>query len=250
MSLPHPIPRWRLAAEKTLDLLLPPLCLSCDAPVGSARTLCPACWGEIHFIAAPFCSCCGAPFEVPVGDGMLRGGCIGNPPHFNAARGAMLYNDASKRLVLSFKHSDRTYPAWALTAWMHRAGQEFWAEADYLVPVPLHRWRLFKRRYNQSALLAQHMGAIAAKPVLVDALLRLRPTPTQGHMNRKERQENVKGAFGLNPRYAAQLQDKTIILVDDVLTTGATVNECSTVLLKAGVKAVNVQTLARVKAFV
>ena len=190
---------------------------------------------------------CGAPFEAPVGDGMLCASCVAEPPVFAAARAAMLYNDASKRLVLGFKHSDRTHPAGALASWMHRAGHDFWAETNYLVPVPLHRWRLFKRRYNQSALLAQHLGIIAQKPVLVDALLRLRPTPTQGHMNRKERQANVKGAFGLNPRTRSTVKDKTIMLVDDVLTTGATVNECAGILLDAGAKMVNVLTLARVK---
>ncbi len=161
----------------------------------------------------------------------------------------MLYNDASKRLVLSFKHSDRTHPAKALAAWMARSAQEMMQEADGIVPVPLHRWRLFKRRYNQAALLAHGLGQISAKPVLIDALLRIKPTPIQGHRNRKERFENVRGAFALNPSIKIPIQDKTLILVDDVLTTGATVNECSRVLLKAGAKTVHVLTLARVRAY-
>ncbi len=249
MSIAPSLSRWRQVAGKTLDLLLPPLCLSCDAVVGADRTLCPACWGQIHFIAPPFCACCGAPFDVPVGDGMLCGSCLNEPPHFKAARAAMLYDDASKRLVLSFKHSDRTHPAKGLAAWIGRAGAEFLAAADYIVPVPLHRWRLFKRRYNQAALLAQALGEIAEKPVLVDALQRLRPTPIQGHKGRKERQENVRGAFGFNPRYSNIIKGKTVILVDDVLTTGATVNECSRVLLKAGAETANILTLARVRGF-
>jgi ComF family protein len=244
-----PTSALRHVTEKTLDLLLPPLCLSCDAPVGANQALCPACWSGIHFITAPLCASCGAPFEAPVGDGMLCASCAANPPVFTAARSAMLYDDASKRLILSFKHSDRTHPAGALASWMHRAGQDFWAEADYVMPVPLHRWRLFKRRYNQSALLAQHLSIIAKKPILIDALVRLRPTPIQGRMNRKERQANVKSAFGLNQHYAEQIKGKTIVLVDDVLTTGATVNECSQVLLDAGAKAIKVLTLARVKGF-
>lgn len=242
--------RWRQIANHTLDILLPPLCLSCDKPVGTDRTLCTDCWKDIHFITPSFCACCGAPFEVPVGDNMLCGSCIGEPPHFAKARAAMLYNDASKRLVLSFKHSDRTHPARALAEWMHRAGQEFWSDADLVMPVPLHRWRLFKRRYNQSALLAHYVGAVAIKPVLVDGLQRLRPTPTQGHLSRKERFENVRGAFGLVARYQGQIKDKNIVLIDDVLTTGATANECARVLLKAGAKAVNVLTLSRVRPLV
>ena len=155
---------------------------------------------------------------------------------------------ASKRLVLSFKHADRTHPAPALAQWMQRAGADFWQAADFIAPVPLHRWRLFKRRYNQAALLTHELSHIAQKPALVDLLHRKRATPIQGHFNRKQRQENVKGAFRLNAKHRKQIKDKTIILIDDVLTTGATVNECSRVLLRAGAKQLNVLTLARVKA--
>jgi ComF family protein len=226
------------------------LCLSCDASVGAQQTLCPACWGQIHFIAPPFCAGCGAPFEVPVEAGTMCGGCLTDPPLFKAARAAMLYNDASRKIVISFKHGDRIHPAKGLAAWMHRAGLEFWPEADLVVPVPLHRWRLFSRRYNQATLMGRHVAALAGKTVLVDALQRTRATPTQGHLKRKERQENVRKAFALNPVYAAKIRDKAVVLVDDVLTTGATVNECSRVLLEAGARAVYVLTLARVRALV
>ena len=241
-NLPH------RAAGKILDFLLPPLCLSCDAPTGASHALCPECWSSIHFITAPYCACCGAPFEAPVGDGMLCAACIASPPVFAAARAAMLYDDASRHLVVAFKH-DRIHSVRALAAWMARAGQELLAGADLLVPVPLHRWRLFKRRYNQAALLAHELAAHAQKPMLVDALLRVKPTPTQGHMKRKERQANVKGAFGVPDRARGRIKDKTVLLIDDVLTTGATVNECSQALLDAGARAVNVLTLARVKGF-
>jgi len=249
----HPSPSpsaWQRLTGKTLDFLLPPLCLSCDAPVGTNQALCSECWGKIHFIASPFCACCGAPFEVPVGDGMLCGNCLNEPPHFSAARAAMLYDDASKRLILGFKSSDRTHPSHGLAAWMSRAGDAFWTEADYILPVPLHRWRLLKRRYNQSALLAHAIGRITGKKILADALLRLRSTPIQGHRNRKQRQDNVHNAFALKRRYGDRLAGKTVVLVDDVLTTGATVNECSRILVKAGVKKVYILTAARVRSFV
>jgi ComF family protein len=133
---------------------------------------------------------------------------------------------------------------------MHRAGSELLENADALVPVPLHRWRLFHRRYNQSALLAQQIWILVQKPVLYDALRRIRDTPYQGHLKRKERQENVKGAFAVAPRHKDEVKGKTLFLIDDVLTTGATVNECSRVLLAAGTKQVRILTLARVKSIV
>jgi ComF family protein len=236
-------------AAKTLDILLPPLCLACDAPVTNQGALCTSCWSQIQFVAAPYCTGCGAPFDAPVGDGQICASCLTHPPVFAAARAAMLYNDASKRLILGFKHGDRTHLAETLAGWMQRAGHEFWDEAECLIPVPLHRWRLFRRRYNQAALLAQGLGATSGRPVWVDALVRTRPTPTQGHRNCKERQSNVKGAFALNPQFRERIKDKTVVLVDDVLTTGATLNECSQTLLNAGAKNVKVMTLARVQGF-
>jgi ComF family protein len=246
MSLAIPS-RLRQFSGRALDFLLPPLCLSCDAPTSAHRTLCAKCWGKIHFIARPFCAACGAPFEVPMGGDTLCAGCIAEPPHFATARAPMLYDDFSKRIVLSFKYADRIYPAPALAGWMHRAGVEFWERADFILPVPLHRWRLFGRRYNQAALLVLELAKIAQKPTLIDALTRKRATPIQGHLGRKQRQANVKGAFRLNPRYRARIKDKSVVLVDDVLTTGATVNECARVLLRAGAKEVNALVLARVK---
>lgn len=161
----------------------------------------------------------------------------------------MLYDDGSKPLILSFKHSDRTHAAKALAAWMARPAAEFMESIDYIIPVPLHRWRLFKRRYNQAALLAQELHQLTGKSLLSDGLIRTKPTPIQGHRNRKERHENVRGAFSINPRYGENLKGKTILLIDDVLTTGATVSECSKVLLKAGAAGAHVLTLARVRKY-
>ena len=170
----------------------------------------------------------------------------GNRP----ARAAIVYDDASRKLVLGFKHGDRTHAAAALAVWMHRAAGDMIAQADALLPVPLHRWRLFHRRYNQSALLAHKIAALADKPVLLDVLRRTRATPSQGHLKRKERQENVRGAFELSSRQSEEVKGKTLVLVDDVMTTGATVEECARILLKAGAKRVHVVVLARVKTVV
>ncbi len=235
-------------ALKTLDLLLPPLCMACDEPVGGAATMCPSCWNKIQFIGPPFCAKCGLPFDVPVGDDALCGACLAEAPVFEAARAAMVYDDASRRLVLGFKHGDHTYAAKSLAVSMHRASGDILKNADALVPVPLHRWRLFRRRYNQSALLAQQIAKMTQKPVLLDALRRIRATANQGHLNRKDRKENVKGAFAVPERHKDSVAGKTIVLIDDVLTTGATANECSRTLLDAGAKEIFVLTLARVKA--
>ncbi|MFA5040263.1 MAG: ComF family protein [Bdellovibrionales bacterium] len=237
-------------ALRALDLLLPPLCLICDDPVSDTTTLCPACWKKIQFIGTPFCACCGTPFDFPVSEGTLCGACLTEAPHFEAARAAMLYDDASRALILGFKHADRTYAAKALAPSMVRAGGDFLERADALLPVPLHRWRLFHRRYNQSALLAQQVGLLTGKPVLHDTLRRTRTTVSQGHLKRKERQENVKGAFAVAAKHTHNVKGKTLVLIDDVLTTGSTVNECARVLLGAGAKQVYVLTLARVKSFV
>ncbi len=233
---------WR----KGMDFLLPPLCLVCDAPVGEPNGLCAACWKSIRFIERPFCEKCGGPFDLPVEEGTLCSACLAEAPVYTAARSAILYDEASKPLVLRFKHADRIHAAPALARWMAQAGAAFWPAADVIAPVPLHRWRLLKRRYNQSALLALAIGKEVKKPVAVDLLIRRRATDSQGHRNKKERRENVVGAFVL--KKGADVAGKNVVLVDDVLTSGATVSECARVLLKAGAAGVYVLTLARVKA--
>jgi ComF family protein len=237
-------------ATRALDLLLPPLCLMCDDPVGGAATLCPACWSQITFIAPPFCACCGAPFDIPASAGMQCGACLSTPPLYASARAAMLYDDASRKLVLGFKHGDRIYAAKALAAWMARAGADLLAQADLVIPVPLHRWRLFSRRYNQAALLARYIARLSGKVFAADTLRRVRATPSQGHRKRKERQDNVRGAFAVSLKHVGVVAGKNIVLIDDVLTTGATVDECARVLLKAGAARVDVLTLSRVRSVV
>jgi len=230
-----------------MDFILPPLCLSCDTRVERAHSLCPACWGKTHFIAPPYCVTCGMPFDAPVGDDMQCAHCIANPPEYTRARASMIYDDASKGMILGFKHGDRTYMAQAMGQWMAQAGQALLQESDYIVPVPLHRWRLFHRRYNQAALMARIIAAQVNKPLLADCLIRSRHTPQQGHMNRTERAKNVKDAFRVHATHRQAILGKTITLIDDVLTTGATLNECAHTLRTAGAATVHVVTLARVR---
>lgn len=234
------------AATALVDALLPPRCLACGGPVDRQGGLCVTCWSGLTFLAPPFCARCGTPFDFAMPGEALCGSCMAEPPPFARARAVLAYDDGSRPLVLGFKHGDRTHAADAYGAWMARAGKELLAGADLLVPVPLHRWRLFRRRYNQAALLASSAGRSAGVPVAPDLLVRRRATPTQGGLDRKGRMRNVKGAFRLRPGRRDRVKGRRIVLVDDVLTTGATLAECTRVLLHAGAAQVDVLTLARV----
>ncbi len=228
-----------------LDLLLPPLCLSCRKPVAAQGGLCAECWSGIHFLTDPACARCGEPFASAAAAGMLCGPCVAEPPPYDRARAACRYDDASKGLILSFKHGDRPGLARFLAPWMSRAAGPLLAEADLIVPVPLHRWRLLHRRYNQAALLALGLSRRSGVRCIPDLLRRTRRTPPQGTLGREARRGNVKGAIEL-AKSVDSVKKKRILLVDDVLTTGATLGECVRVLRAAGAEAVDVVTLARV----
>jgi ComF family protein len=250
-SAAPPLPAsWRAALRAArgaaLDLLLPPRCLGCGALVDQTGALCPTCWSGLSFIAAPQCDRCGLPFAFAVAERARCAACLADPPPFARARAVLVYDDASRRLILGFKHADRTEAAPAFGRWLARAGAPLLADADLVAPVPLHRWRLFRRRYNQAALLAHAVGRVAQRPVVADLIVRRRATPTQGGRGRRGRVRNVSGAFALAPRRAAQARGRRVLLIDDVHTTGATLAECARVLLRAGAAAVDVLTLARV----
>lgn len=236
----------RGTVRRAVDLVLPPRCLGCGDLVGAPGAVCPACWAGIDFIAPPLCRCCGLPFDYDEGPDAVCGDCARSPPVYGRARSAMVYNDTSRRLVLAFKHADRIDAAPAWGDWLSRAGGALLADADMLVPVPLHRGRLISRRYNQAALIAQALGRVSGLPVCVDALRRIRATPSQGRMNRSQRERNVAGAFAVADRRRDRVGDARIVLIDDVMTTGATLAACVQPLLHAGAANVDVLTLARV----
>lgn len=238
-------------ARQLLDILLPPRCLACGMEVGAVGALCSGCWQKISFIAAPHCARCGLPFDYdPTGEGspaLVCGACLARPPQFDRCRSVFAYDDASRPLVLGFKHGDRTDCAPAFAQWLARAGAGLLTEPDLVIaPVPLHRWRLLTRRYNQSALLALDLGRLTGLAASPGLLIRRRATPSQGGLSAKGRARNVEGAFMLNPRWRNRVKGARILLVDDVFTTGATVGECARVLRRAGARAVDVLTLARV----
>lgn len=238
------------AGRLMLDAVLPPLCLGCGEIVEAPGALCAACWQGFSFIAAPQCACCGDPFAEHLGDAALCVACLARPPKFRRARAALAYDTPSRRLVLPFKHGDRTDIARACGGWMARAGAELLVEADLIAPVPLHWRRLLTRRYNQALLLARALVRAAPPGVehrlAPDLLRRHRWTGSQAGLKAKERRRNVREAFDIHPRWAAGLAGKTVLLVDDVLTTGATAEACARVLQRGGARHVDVLTLARV----
>jgi ComF family protein len=210
--------------------------------------LCAECFRETGFITEPFCQRCGVPFSSAAlgGRDRLCPGCQLAPPLFRRARAALRYDAQGRRLVLPFKHADRTEFAATLGPFMARAGAALLHETDLLVPVPLHRVRLFRRRYNQAALLATAISRLARRPCLLDALLRHRATGSLGEKSAAERTSEVTGAFAVRPSRAERLVGKRVLLIDDVMTSGATANACAAVLVAAGVLLVDVLVAARV----
>jgi len=235
-------------AMHLLDILLPPNCLACDAPVERQGQFCLACFRKASFISAPLCRQCGVPLphQALAGAGGNCSVCLAMPPFFTQARAALRYDAMSQRLILPFKHSDRTDAGKGLALLMARAGARLLEEADFLVPVPLHKNRLRQRRYNQSALLAGALGRIAKRPVLRDALRRHRATLPLGKLGFSERRAELEGAITVHPARIGLLSGSRILLIDDVMTSGATANACALALLNAGADQVNVLTAARV----
>ncbi len=233
------------AINKLLDIIYPPRCIACGDNVHENGTICAKCWGEINFISDPQCQICGFPFDFKVEGNPICAGCIDEKPKFSKARAVFLYDDASRRMITSFKYNDRIENRVAYARWMARVGAEMLADADYIIPVPIHFAKLLLRKYNQAGLLALEIAKISGNKVLVNALIRKKYTRKQAGLNRRLRFENISGAFKINQKYAAILKDKKILLVDDVITTGATADECAKILLKAKVAKVEVLALAK-----
>ncbi|MFP3944024.1 MAG: double zinc ribbon domain-containing protein [Alphaproteobacteria bacterium] len=244
-SLRPPPGLLRSAARRAVDLVYPPLCLRCQAPVAEQGALCGACWGEVSFVVPPFCAVCALPFEFHVAPGALCGACTASPPAFARARSVCLYDEASRGLVLSFKHGGRLEGIRAMARWMARAADGLLEEDTVLAPVPLYRWRLWRRGFNQSALLARALARLTGAEANPLALQRVRATPSQAGLSRAARIRNVAGAFRVRPGQAETLKERPVVIVDDVLTTGATVEACAKTVLKAGARSASVLTFAR-----
>lgn len=234
--------------RRVLDTLLPPVCEVCKAPVDAPHRLCGACWARIHWIEPPYCVRLGIPFAHDIGPGALSAEAIARPPPYDRARAAAIHVGVARDLVHSLKFNDRPEVARLMAAAMIRAGRELLAGPDppVLVPVPLHRWRLLARRFNQSAVLASAIAAATGLPHAPRALARVRATAHQIGLSGPARAENVRGAFRVDPARRAEIAGRAVILVDDVLTTGATVAACARALRRAGAARIDVLTFSRV----
>lgn len=229
-----------------LDLIYPPVCLSCDEPTAMPDGLCARCFSALRPITAPLCPRLGLPFDADPGPGALSAEAIADPPPFDRARAALIYNDVAGSIVARLKYGDRPELARFCARLMAGAGHELWAGAPVLVPIPLHPARQRQRRYNQSAELAQALGQLTGLAVDPGLLRRSRNTRQQVGLSGVGRQRNVAGAFAVHPELLLRAGGRRIILVDDVYTTGATTKAAARSLLKAGVAAVDVVSFARV----
>jgi ComF family protein len=233
---------WRSA----LGLLYPPTCIACQAATGEPHALCAACWSGIRFIERPFCERLGTPFAVDLGQPLLSPAAIADPPVFQRARAVAEYDGTASLLVHRLKYNDRLELARALGTMMARAGAELLREADVIVPVPLHRWRLWWRRFNQAMVLAKAVSAESGLPCDPFLLARVKRTRRQVGLTKAQRQENLQGAFRVPSEVRAGLKGKRVLLIDDVLTTGSTANAASRALLRGGAASVDVLAFARV----
>ena len=236
---------FRAAFGAALNVALPPLCPACRELVGD-NGLCACCWSKLSLIAPPYCERLGIPFAYDPGPGVLSMEAIADPPAYYQARAAVRYDEIARTLVHSLKYGDRLDLVPTAGRWMARAGRELLENADALIPVPLHWRRLWARRFNQSALLAKSISEIARIPIAENALKRVKATAQQVGLTQKERASNVQGAFRVPVSGKAEVKGRRLVLIDDVLTSGATADACARALLRAGASNVDVVVFARV----
>ena len=229
-----------------IDFIIPPACPICRELVSGDDGVCPTCWRDLAFITPPICHRTGVPLAEdlgPEGAGLMA---MLRPPPYARARAPLHYAGVAAQLVRRMKYSDQSELAAIFAPLMLRAAAPLFASADMLVPVPMHRWRLARRRFNQSAELARALSRLSGVPLQTQILERHRATAQQVGLTRAARRTNLRGAFRVGPAGQSLLGDRRVLLVDDVLTTGATAETCTRTLLRAGAAQVDVVTLARV----
>jgi ComF family protein len=233
-------------ARTALDLVFPPVCLGCETRLVDHDALCPACWRRIDFIRAPLCDRLGIPLPYDTGGTMISAAAAADPPDYGRARAVARFDGLMRDLIHTLKFADTHDGRRLFGRWLVTAGGGIVSDAGLLIPVPLARWRLLTRRYNQAQILAAEVGRMAGKPVAPMALVRARRTRPQVGLSRAERKRNVSGAFIVPPEAIPLVAGKAVVLVDDVITTGATVSAAARALKRAGAARVDVLALGLV----
>lgn len=226
------------------DLILPPVCLSCRVPMTAHNTLCAGCWTQVDFIRPPMCDRLGLPLPFATGDVSLSAAAMADPPVYDRARAVAHYSGLMRRLIHDLKFHDRDDLVVLLGGWLTETGKTLLAEADLIVPVPLSRSRLLRRRFNQAARLGGEVSARTGIAMDALSLIRVRATASQVGLSRREREENVRGAFAVREVRRDRIDGRRIVLLDDVITTGATVAAATRALRRAGAETVDVLALA------
>lgn len=236
----------RAAPGALANAILPPTCLACGVPISGEGGLCSACWNRLDLIERPFCDRLAIPFSYDLGAGALSAEAIANPPAFDRLRAVALYDGVARELVHALKYRDHLELVRWMASWMARAGADLLAETDVIVPVPLYWRRLWWRRFNQSAALADAVGRLAQKPAALQAVRRLRATRNQVGQSRSAREDNVRGAFRVDAEHKIAIAGRRVLLVDDVCTTGATLGAVTRAVKRAGAATVDALVFARV----
>lgn len=234
--------------QTLVKALFPPECLNCGVRVEGDFALCASCWGKTPFIFGAACDVCGTglPGQDGTNEALVCEDCYVVPRPWDRGRAVLAYADLGRRLVLGLKHADRAEVARASGQWLARAGADLLQQNSLLVPIPLHWARLAKRKFNQAALLAQAMGHATGAEVAVDALIRPLRTATQDGRNADARFANLDGAIQPHPRHGARLSGRSVILIDDVMTSGGTFSAASAACRAAGAGRIDILALARV----
>lgn len=246
VPVPVPVGLFRRGLGWLSDIVMPPVCLACRAPLATHDALCARCWRDIDFIRPPLCDRLGLPLPFDIGAPMISAAAAADPPPYHRARAVAAYDGAMKTLVHALKFQDRHDVRRLFGRWLVEAGRELIADAAIVVPVPLARSRLLTRRFNQAAILAAEVARLAELRHEPLALSRTRATASQIGLSRAARQRNVAGAFSVPARYADRVHGRNVLLIDDVITTGSTVGACARALSKAGAARVDVLALALV----
>ena len=233
--------------QRLSDIIIPPVCLSCQQPLTAHNSLCARCWKDIRFITHPLCDRLGIPLPFdPGGSPVLSAAALAQETSFERTRAVAHYSGVMRKLIHLFKYADQHAPAQLFAAWIERAASELIRDTTVIVPVPLHYTRLLSRRFNQSAIIARKLAARTGRPFVADALVRRRRTTSQVGLTRDQRRRNLQGAFAVRDGGVARIKDENILLIDDVITTGTTVEACARTLRRGGAQRIDVAALALV----